>query len=133
MQIVLVLGENAFDNALKAAKRVGTEEMVASGAMRTPFGAALKGQATGVWDKIELALRAAHDRGVQIARPLIDEASHALDNVIAAAGSLAGEVRAFIAEKLRGFIDALIDGALARLKTAIRVGTVELRIATAED
>jgi len=129
MQIVVVLSETAFDNALMAARRVGTEELAASGALRAPFTAALKGKAADVWDRIERALRAAHDRGVQIARPLIDEASQALDDVIAAAGSLGGEVKAFIAEKLRRFVDALIDGALARLKPAIRVGTVELKIA----
>jgi hypothetical protein len=129
MQIVVLLGDSAFDNALMAARRVGTEELAASGALRAPFGAALKGQAADVWDRIERALRAAHDRGVQIARPLIDEASKALDSAIAAAGALAGEMKAFIAEKLRRFVDTLIDRALTQLKTTIRVGTVELKIA----
>jgi hypothetical protein len=128
MQIVTVVGGSAFERALLSAKLLHTDEMLAAGKLNAPLSAALQGRAAVVWDKIDEALRVAYNKGLQLAKPVIDEAVSALNQLIAGAGNLASEAKKFIAEKMYKFAEEFVDAALARIKTQIRIGAMDLKI-----
>jgi hypothetical protein len=124
MAVTLLVNNRAFETALDVARRLGTAEVLQPRVLDAP----LKQRVDTVWETIEAALRAAHERG-KAAQPLIDTAEQALDDLLTEARGRAADIKLCIAEKLRRFEETVVEESLAQVKPEIRVGGVDLKLA----
>jgi hypothetical protein len=128
MQIVATVSERQFNDAIRAARDVGVD-LLPEDKLNVQLFDRLKERAAQVWDHIEDALRTARHRGMEVARSVIDAAKGAVDQALAEAGEMAGQLKDLIAAKLQEYIDRFIDAALAHVRSSVKVGEVEFRIA----
>jgi len=128
MKVVAVINEQIHLDALAVARRIGPEQIPSMAGFNSVQIDDALDWATGLWDKIENALTQAGQMGMDAARPVIDAVNAQFSEVLAEAGGLAQEVRAILLERLHGYLQQMIDGALSRVQDRITVGGQTLTV-----
>lgn len=137
MTIFALVTDEVHINALREARQLGRERPLPAHVLNAPLDDEGTTWVDRIWDKVEGALRRAYRDGLDAARELIDEAIALTRDLATHFARRADEVRAMISERLGDYLRRIIDGALDRVSSAIRVGestlvvtkiTVEQRI-----
>lgn len=117
MNMTTVASRADFEQALQAARAVGPVTVGTS--LNAAADAGLLGRLDEVWDSIEAALKRGYKFGADGARELYDTAVEKAKQLIAEAGSKANELHQLLLEKLRVFVNGLINSALQRMPDSV--------------
>jgi hypothetical protein len=119
MDIVIVAGAEVFESALDAARR---EPEADPDALSSILDNALVGQIEEVWDHIEGALRQGFRFGREQALEAMAEAIEQAERLVQNAGDKAKAVQNKLLERIQTYIQAQVQGALARIPVTMPVG-----------
>lgn len=120
MNMTTVASRADFEQALLAARAVGPVAVGTS--LNAAADAGLLGRLDEVWDSIEAALKRGYKFGAARAQELFDSAVEKAEQLIAEAGSKANELHQLLLEKLRVFVNNLINSALQRMPDTVALG-----------
>jgi hypothetical protein len=130
MQALALTHRDDFDAALEVARKIGQGGEVSG--LAAPLGAALRGHLSDAWDHIESTLEQAWTLGRGFARGVAEATAIKVQEIVDAAGEGAHALHNRILEKLNGYISALIDRALARVRPVITVAGNTLQLESVE-
>jgi hypothetical protein len=126
MNLATVASRPDFEKALQAARAVGP--VVGGTNLNAVADAGLLGRLDEVWDTIEAALKKGYKFGADRAREMFDAAVEKAERLIEEAGSKANDLHQLLLEKLRVFVNALINSALQRMPDTLALAGKTFRI-----
>jgi hypothetical protein len=126
MQLVALVDYNIFDDALKQASQIGRDQPLRPGLLHAPPDNDTKNWIERIWDIVEGALLKAYQEGMDAARPLVHKVSEHMTELYATAKERAGDIRAVVSERLNAFLRGVIEGALSRIQSTIKVENREI-------
>lgn len=126
MNLVLFLDEASFEAAFERARAINVLAVSRKDGLPAFMPDALRSWVERIWDAVEQALRDAYRDGRHAAQAAIDavekkmqEAAQALDNQLT-------ELEEMIRMRLDAYFQTLVDAALRRIRSTIRIGESEL-------
>jgi len=125
--IVVVVGPTAVQRASEKARAVGSAPI--SG-VAAPTSAALLGLVDEAWGAIESALTEAYEFGTEKGSQAYEWAVAKIDELAKKAGARAKELHQQLVQRLSIYSQELIATALSQMTATIRVGEVNLSIAS---
>jgi len=128
MKLLAVVNEQVHQDAMAAARRVGTDQVASVKGLHTVQMDEVMRWVNRLWDPIEEAIAKACREGIVMARPMIDALNEQLTELYTNVSKQAKEVRSIIAERLNVYLLEVIDGALGRVRASINVGGQQLAI-----
>ncbi|KQP45020.1 hypothetical protein [Pseudorhodoferax sp. Leaf274] len=128
MTNLLVLDDTIFQNALRAARAMGNDTPLPVGVLNSPLGDDASYWVNRLWDAAETALTRAYRDGRAAAQPLIDKLAVQLQEAGTAVAGRFADISASLTEKLNAYLQAAIDGALARVRPFITIGGERLAL-----
>ncbi len=120
MSIPVVVSRQVFDQALNSAKEVDRRRELEG--LAAPLDATLRGRVEEAWGAIESALRDGFQFGKAKAQSVLEAAIGKVEQLVAGAGSRAADLQDALLARMQAFVHSFIQGALARVPTAIKVG-----------
>lgn len=127
MNMTAVANRADFEQALQAARAVGPVTVGTS--LNAAADAGLLGRLDEVWDNVEAALKRGYKFGADAARSLFDTAVEKARQLIAEAGNKANDLHQLLLEKLRVFVNGLINNALQRMPETVTFGARTFKVA----
>jgi hypothetical protein len=126
--IVAIVSEDLHLSALRVAEKLGEQGLLSARLLNAPLDDETSSWITRIWDSVESALNTAYHSGIEEARFHISEAAEEISELGSSLKRRANEVRAAIAAKLDAYLQAVIDGALRRVRSSVNIGgrTLEL-------
>ena len=130
MQAIALAHREDFDAALAVGRAVGEDGELRG--LAAPLGAGLLGHVSEAWDHIEATLEEAWNRGRAFVRDAATATAVRVQEIVEAAGAGARAVHDGVLEKLNGYVSALIDRALARVRPSVTVADRSLELESVE-
>lgn len=126
MQLVAIIGQDLFSSALRRASDIGRGVPLPAGLLHAPLDDDTKTWIERIWSTVLGALQHAYREGIGAAQPLVYKAAEQFSELSATLKGRVDDVRAAIAERLNAFLRDMVEGALARVQSVIKVGGREI-------
>lgn len=126
--MLIIVGDDIHAAALAVARKSGTKKAGASGKLYAPLDDDAEDWLNRIWDATEAALLGARNKGKAAAAELIKRATDLATEAAKALKQRYDAVKARIAQKLNDYVQAVIDGALARIRPTLSVGGRDLPV-----
>lgn len=128
MKLLAVVDEQVHQDALGAARRIGTVQTVSQTGLNTVQVDEVMAWVTRLWDPIEEAIVMAYRQGMAAARPIVEQLHTELTALANNVSARARDVQAILSERLNTYLMRAIDGALGRVRDHITVGAKQFTI-----
>jgi hypothetical protein len=120
MQISVLASRDVFDQAIRDARKADAQTSVDGFASVLDLG--LQGRLEEAWGAIESALKAGFQFGQAKAQEMFDAAVAATEQLLAEAGHKADEIQRRLLERMQGYVQSYVQGAITRIPASISVG-----------
>jgi len=128
MQLFAIVDNEIFEDSISLARNAGFDQKFGTGAMHAPMSAELDYWVNKIWDVTESTLRLARDAGAGAIAGQLEKLSIGWAEVNEKFKQGAERVRAAIIARLNDFLRRLIEGALSRVQSSIKIGDREIAI-----
>ena len=126
MNLTLVMDAAAFKAAIASTDKLGSADIQKG--LNAPLDGVLLGRVEEAWEAVRNALDRAFIHGVESVQSLVESTSAKVDQLLLEAGRRADDVAIALREKIRHYLEALVDQLLKQMKQSIKVGEKELHV-----
>jgi|SRR4051794_4027380 hypothetical protein len=126
MNVVIFLNDDVLEVAFEAGRAVNIRAVSRTDGLPTFVTDAVLSWSERIWDSVEQALRDAYRDGRGAAQSAIDAVAAKMNEAAAALGERAVDLERIIREKLDACFQTLVDTALSRLRSTIKIGDRDL-------
>jgi hypothetical protein len=126
MNLLVTISEEDQEASFDVARTIGLIRVSREGGLPSPVPDLVARWAGRLWEHAEHALRETYVRGRAAAQSAIDAVGRQIEAAAAELGERMVEVERIIRERLDAYFQALVDAAMGRLRSSVRIGTVEL-------
>jgi hypothetical protein len=126
MNVLVYLDETAFEAAFVKARAVQAPIVSRKDGLPAFTPDAVLSWAERIWDSVEQALRDAYRDGRGAAQAAIDTVGAKIREAAAALGDQLSQLEEIIRQRLDAYFQSVVDAALGRIRSTIRIGDKEL-------
>jgi hypothetical protein len=128
MILTATASREIFEDALRAARKVGPPAMVEEG-LNADLLASVRGRVEKAWDEVSETLNKAFMYGWEKTNEAIDASIGKINELLAAAGEHARELHAWLLDRMREFLRRFVEAMLSLFPGTVTAGGISLSLA----